>query len=120
MISNRMSRIDSELQTALANIITYDLSNEELKGTMISVIGVKTSKDLRHARVLISIFPDKDKEQKFYALKSCVTYLRRELARRVKLRVVPELTFEIDNSAEYGAKIDNLIEQIHKGENNAN
>ena len=118
-MNNRMSRIDSELQTALSSIITYDLTSPELKGTLVSVIGVKTSKDLRHARVLISIFPDKDKDKKFYAVKNSTTFLRRELAQRVNLRVVPELSFELDNSAEYGARIDGLIEKLHKGDNNA-
>ena len=116
---DRMSRIDSELQTALSKIITYNLNNEELKGCLISVIGVKTSKDLHHAKVLVSIFPDKDKDKKFYALKNSTPFLRRELAHMVNLRIVPELSFEIDNSAEYGAKIDSLIEKIHQGDKDA-
>jgi ribosome-binding factor A len=118
MNSNRMSRVDSEIQTALAETITYDMSSPELKGCIVSVVGVKTTNDLRHAKVLISIFPDKDKEKKFFAIKNATPFLRRELASKINLRVVPELTFELDNSAEYGAKIDNLIEKLHKGEKN--
>lgn len=118
-MNNRMSRIDSEIQTALSSIITYNLSSPDLQGTLVSVIGVKTSKDLRHAKVLISIFPDKDKEKKFYAVKNATPFLRKELAQRINLRIVPELTFELDNSAEYGAKIDNLIEKIHRDDGNA-
>ncbi|MGN1212769.1 MAG: 30S ribosome-binding factor RbfA [Christensenellales bacterium] len=118
-MNNRMSRIDSEIQTALSSIITYNLSSPDLQGTLVSVIGVKTSKDLRHAKVLISIFPDKDKEKKFYAVKNATPFLRRELAQHVNLRIIPELTFELDNSAEYGAKIDNLIEKIHRDGGNA-
>ena len=110
---NRMGRIDSEIQTALADTFTYNMNSKELEGVMISVISCHTSKDLKHCRVLISIFPDKDKEKKFFAVKNATPYLRRELAHKINLRVVPELTFELDNSAEYGANIDRIIASLH-------
>lgn len=116
MAVNRMDRIDSEIKNALAETLTYDIDSPELKGVMISVIGVKTSPDLRHSKVLISIFPDKDKQQKFFAIKNSVPYLRRELARKINLRIVPELQFMLDDSTEYGAKIDKLIADLHKGD----
>ena len=113
--SNRMGRIDSEIQKALAHTFTYDMHSKELDGVMVSVISCHTTNDLKHCKVLISIFPDKDKEKKFFAIKNAVPYLRREIAKNVRLRIVPELTFELDNSAEYGANIDRLIASIHKG-----
>ena len=115
MKDTRLGRVDSEIQTALSNIFTYDISSPELKGTMVSIVGCKTTNDLRHCRVLISIFPDKDKEQKFFAVKETIPFVRRQLAQKVNLRVVPELQFELDNSAEYGAKIDKIIEDLHGG-----
>ncbi len=117
--NNRMGRIDSEIQTALSETFTYNMNSPELNGVMVSVISCHTTKDLKHCRVLISIFPDKDKEKKFYAVKNSVHFLRKEIARKVNLRVVPELTFELDNSAEYGANIDRIIESLHNGEDNA-
>ena len=115
--NNRMGRIDSEIQKALADTFTYNMNSKELEGVMISVISCHTSKDLKHCRVLISIFPDMDKEKKFFAVKNATPYLRRELAHKINLRVVPELTFELDNSAEYGANIDRIIENLHKDDN---
>lgn len=115
--NNRMGRIDSEIQKALADTFTYNINSRELEGVMVSVISCHTTNDLKHCRVLISIFPDKDKEKKFFAVKNATPYLRRELARKINLRVVPELTFELDNSAEYGANIDRLIASLHN-ENN--
>ena len=115
MKQTRLGRVDSEIQTALSNIFTYDISSPELKGTMVSVVSCKTTNDLRHCRVLISIFPDVDKEKKFYAVKEAIPFVRRQLAQKVNLRVVPELQFELDNSAEYGAKIDKIIEDLHNG-----
>ena len=115
--NNRMGRIDSEIQKALADTFTYNINSKELEGVMVSVISCHTSKDLKHCKVLISIFPDNDKEKKFFAVKNTTPYLRRELARRINLRVVPELSFELDNSAEYGANIDRIIASLHN-ENN--
>lgn len=113
MKETRLGRVDSEIQTALSNIFTYDVSSPELAGTMVSIVSCKTTNDLRHCRVLISIFPDKDKEKKFYAVRETIPFVRRQLAQKINLRVVPELQFELDNSAEYGAKIDKIIEGLH-------
>ena len=118
MNGNRMARVDSEIQTALSSTFTYDMHSKELEGVMVSVISCHTSKDLKHCRVLISIFPETDKEKKFFAIKNAVPFLRKELARKVDLRVVPELTFEIDDSAAYGANIDRIIANLHKGDKN--
>ena len=118
MNENRMGRVDSEIQTALSNTISYDLNSKELEGVMISVISCHTSKDLKHCKVLISIYPENDKEKKFFAIKNSIPFLRREIARKVNLRIVPELQFEIDDSAAYGANIDRLIASLHKGEQN--
>ena len=118
MNGNRMARIDSEIQTALSNTLTYDMHSKELEGVIISVIACHTTNDLRHCKVLVSIFPDNDKEQKMFAIKNAIPYLRREIARKVNLRIVPELSFELDDSAQYGAKIDKIIADLHKGENN--
>ena len=115
MKQTRLGRVDSEIQTALSNIFTYDISSPELKGTMVSIVSCKTTNDLRHCRVLISIFPDADKEKKFFAVKETIPFVRRQLAQKINLRVVPELQFELDNSAEYGAKIDKIIEDLHNG-----
>jgi len=118
MNTNRMARVDSEIQTALSQTLTYNMNSKELEGVMVSVISCHTSKDLKHCKVLISIFPETDKEKKFYAIKNAIPFLRKELARKVNLRIVPELAFEIDDSAAYGANIDRIIADLHKGENN--
>ena len=117
MNGNRMARVDSEIQTALSKIFTYEMQSKELEGIMVSVISCHTSKDLKHCKVLISIYPDNDIESKFFAIKNAIPFLRRELAHSVNLRIVPELQFEIDDSAAYGANIDRLIASLHKGEN---
>lgn len=114
MNHNRMGRVDSEIQTALANAITYELNSKELEGVMVSVISCHTTPDLKYCKVLISIYPDKDKDKKFFAVKNATPFLRKEIAHKVNLRIVPELQFELDDSAEYGANIDRIIANLHK------
>ena len=116
MNGNRMARVDSEIQSALSKTLTYDMNSKELEGVMVSVISCRTTKDLKYCKVLISIFPDKDKEKKFFAIKNSIPFLRKELARNVSLRIVPELQFELDNSAEYGSNIDKIIKSLHDGD----
>ena len=109
--SNRMDKINEELRKELSIIIDTDLKNPHITG-MISVTKVKTSPDLRYARVYISLLNSKNVKETLDGLKSASGFMRSELARRVNLRYTPELRFEIDDSMEYGAKIENILKEI--------
>ena len=109
--SNRMDKINEELRKELSIIIDTDLKNPHITG-MISVTKVKTSPDLRYARVYISLLNCKNVKETLDGLKSASGFMRTELARRVNLRYTPELRFEIDDSMEYGARIENILKEI--------
>ena len=109
--SNRMDKINEELRKELSIIIDTDLKNPHITG-MISVTKVKTSPDLRYARVYISLLNCKNVKETFDGLKSASGFMRTELAKRVNLRYTPELRFEIDDSMEYGARIENILKEI--------
>ena len=109
--SNRMDKINEELRKELSIIIDTDLKNPHITG-MISVTKVKTSPDLRYARVYISLLNCKNVKETLDGLKSASGFMRTELARRVNLRYTPELRFEIDDSMEYGARIENILKNI--------
>ena len=79
---------------------------------MISVTKVKVTNDLKYAKVYISILNAKDNKQTLAALKKSAGFLRSELAKKVNLRNTPELVFELDDSLEYGAKIDSILKEI--------
>lgn len=109
--SNRMDKINEELKKELSIIIDNNLKNPHITG-MISVTKVKTSPDLRYARVYISLLNCKNVKETLDGLKSASGFMRTELARRVNLRYTPELRFEIDDSMEYGARIENILKEI--------
>ena len=111
--TNRMSKVDEEIKRELSVIISQDLKNPNITG-LISVTKVKTSPDLKSAKVYVSILNSKSKKNTMQGLKNASGFIRSELARRIVLRYTPELIFEIDDSLEYGAKIDNILKEIIK------
>lgn len=111
--SNRLNRIDEELKKELSNIINYELENSKITG-LISVTKVKITPDLRYARVFVSILNSKNKKETLSGLKQASGYMRSKIAQRINLRTTPELVFELDESIEYGAKIDAIIDKISK------
>ncbi len=109
--NNRMGRIDEEYRKELSQIISYDLKNPNVTG-MISVTKVKVTTDLKYAKVYVSILNSKNIKETMYGLKKSSGFIRSELAKRINLRNTPELIFEIDDSIEYGAKIDSILKEI--------
>ena len=111
--SNRMARVDEELKRELSNIINYEVKNSNVSG-MISVAKVKTSPDLKYARVSVSIINSKNVKQTLAGLKAASGFIRSRIAEKMNLRVTPELVFELDESLVYGEKIDRILEQVMK------
>ena len=109
--NNRMGRIDDEYRKELSQIISYDLKNPNVTG-MISVTKVKVTTDLKYAKVYVSILNSKNIKETMDGLKKSSGFIRSELAKRINLRNTPELIFEIDDSIEYGAKIDSILKEI--------
>ena len=111
--NNRFGRIDEEYKKEISQIINYELKNPNVTG-MISVTKVKVTTDLSYAKVAVSILNSKDVKQTLAGLKQSSGYIRSELAKRINLRNTPEIIFELDDSLEYGAKIDNILKDIMK------
>ena len=111
--SNRMARVDEELKRELSNIINYEVKNSNVTG-MISVTKVKTSPDLKYAKVSVSIINSKNIKQTLAGLKAASGFIRSRIAEKMNLRVTPELVFELDESLVYGEKIDRILEQVMK------
>ena len=109
--NNRIGRIDEEYRKELSQIIGYELKNPNVTG-MISVTKVKVTTDLKYAKVYVSILNSKNIKDTMDGLKKSSGFIRSELAKRVNLRNTPELIFEIDDSLEYGAKINSILKEI--------
>ena len=111
--SNRMNRVNEELKRELSNIINYEVKNSNVTG-MISITKVKTSPDLKYARISVSILNSKNIKQTLAGLKAASGFMRSRIAEKMNLRVTPELVFELDESLVYGEKIDRILEQVMK------
>lgn len=108
---NRLGRIEEEYRKELSQIISYELKNPNVTG-MISVTKVKVTNDLKYAKVYVSILNSKNIKETLAGLKKSSGFVRSELAKRVNLRNTPEIIFELDDSLEYGAKIDSILKDI--------
>ena len=107
----RLGRIDEEYRKELSQIIGYELKNPNVTG-LISVTKVKVTSDLKFAKVYVSILNSKNIKDTLAGLKKSSGYIRSELAKRVNLRNTPELIFELDDSMEYGSRIDSILKEI--------
>lgn len=118
MAKYRAGRINEEIRREISSIIQNELKDYRLTA-MVSVTSVDVTKDLKYAKVFVSIFGKEDAvESTFQALKSSNGFIRREVGHRVKLRVTPEIIFELDNSISQGMHIDALLNKIKEKSSN--
>lgn len=115
MASNRIGRINEEIQKQLASDLR-NLKDPRVQGTMISITHVETTPDLRYAKVYVSFLEEQKAKEALKGLKSASGYLRRELGSALQLRYTPELVWELDDSITYGAHMLELIGSLRTGE----
>jgi len=116
-VVSRTDRISEEIKKELGSIIQHELKDPRLPD-FTSVVSVSVSKDLRHAKIRISVLGDEtQKKNAIEGLTSASGFVRKELGRRIKIRYIPELHFELDNSIEHGVYISRLINEVVKNEN---
>ena len=120
MASNRMGRINEEIQRELSALIPR-VKDPRVTG-MVSVTAVETSPDLKYARIYVSVLDKGNEDQVLKGLKSAGGWLRRELGRTLNLRATPELNLIRDDSIDKGAHILEMLRnpEIVKPANPAN
>ena len=112
--NTRLNRIDEELRKEISNIISFEIKNPDATG-LISVTKVKITPDLKYAKVYVSMLNSKSNEKTLEALKKSSGYIRSSIAKKINLRITPELVFEEDDSMEYGMKIDSILKDLNRG-----
>lgn len=114
MESTRQKKVARQIQKDIAEIL-LNRANVIAPGALLSVSLVRISPDLSYAKVYLSVFPLKDKADFLRSINSYSSEIRNELGKRVRhqLRIVPELSFHIDDSMDYAENIDRLL----KGDN---
>ena len=105
MASNRIGRINEEIQRELAEQIRFLKDPRVSQVGMVSITRVDTTGDLRYARIYVSVLDKNQEKDVLKGLKSAAGYLRRELGRALQLRYTPELQFIGDDSISQGAHI---------------
>ena len=110
MKEKREKRLEKEFRKLIYEIITTKLKNYDIT-EMFSISSVTVTSDLEESNIYISIFStNKEKAEKtFSAIKESAGEIRKILSREMRIRTVPKLNFYLDNSQEYGAKIDKII-----------
>lgn len=120
MAKYRGDKINEEIRKEISDIIQNHIKDPRLTA-MVSVTKVDVTKDLRYAKVFVSIFGNEEaKSSSFNVLKNSSGFIRHELGRRINLRYTPEIIVEIDASIEYGMHIDALIQHLKENENHDN
>lgn len=114
MASNRIGRINEEVQRELSNLIRT-LKDPRVRG-VVSITAVETTPDLRYAKVFVSVLDRGDVDEVVKGLKSAGGYLRRELGAALSLRYTPELVFQRDDSIDKGAHILEVLKDIERKE----
>ena len=114
MAKHRQGRINDEMQKELATIMR-EVKDPRVSGAFISITGVEATPDLKFAKVYYSVLMG-DKKEIAKGLKSSAGFIRGQLARKMNLRMTPELTFCEDNSIAYGAHISKILSGIEISE----
>ena len=103
----RAERVAGQIRRDLAQLIQQEIKDPKVG--FVSVSDVEVTRDLSHAKVFITVFDPEKAEQSLQTLRKAASFLRSRLGQCLRLRHVPELHFEHDDSVEKGSRIDELI-----------
>jgi ribosome-binding factor A len=114
--SRRLSRLDSQMREEISDIIMRKIKDPRLG--LVSVTRTRVSADLSYARVYFNVIgSEADAEKTLACLVHAANFIRSELGRRLHVRRIPELRFFYDDSAERGARIEQILKHLKEGEN---
>lgn len=111
----RPDRVGELIRQEIASMLMKGLKDPRIG--FVSVMGVKMSKDLRYANVYVSLYgSDKEKKSSLVALRNAEGWVRKEIGRRIRLRVTPEIRFFEDESLDEVYHLEDVFKQIHEDE----
>jgi len=105
----RIKRVNQLIKEKIANIILRELS---FKDFLVTIQNVETSKDLRSARIKISVVPIEKSEQGLKILEKNIFNLQKELNKSIEIKFVPKIKFEIDKGEENADRIEKILSKI--------
>jgi len=111
-----MQKITALIKDELGLIFLHKIQDPALG--FLTITNVKVSPDLRTAKVYVSVFEKESREKTLLKLNDIKGLIRTELAHRIRLRRVPELTFYIDDTLDFVEKVEGILKKIHKKDDN--
>jgi ribosome-binding factor A len=114
--TRRSDRVAEAIREAVATFLAEGVKDPRITG-LVTVTGVQISRDLRHAKVFVSVLGSRvERAATFDGLASLAGYLRAHLGRQLRLRLAPEITFQPDESIAYAARIETLLGSVKSAE----
>lgn len=111
----RAEKLQALIKQELSNMLIRDVKDPRVK--FVTITGVEVSNDLSYAKVYVSLYgSEKQQAQAWKGLQHGLGYFRTEIAKRIDLRVAPQLSFHKDTSMEYSAHIESLLHELKKEE----
>ncbi|RJX24358.1 MAG: 30S ribosome-binding factor RbfA [Dethiobacter sp.] len=112
MAKQRSQRVGEQIKKEVSEILRLGLKDPGLIN-LTSVTDVEVSRDLRYAKIFVSIFGNVDEQEKILKiLDKAKGFIRSEIGKRIRLRLVPEIEFHLDRSMEYGARIEGVLRDL--------
>ena len=112
--SNKAAKVNEDVFRTLSLILHDEVKDPRVDPMKVSVTDVDVATDLKTAKCYVSVLGDEaEKQNALKGLKNSQGFIRHELARRLNLRNTPEITFLLDNSIEYGARMNKLIDSLN-------
>lgn len=115
-MSIKIERINNNMIKEISYILATEIKDNDIK--FVTITDVRVTNDLSFAKVYFTVLDENRKNETLKALNNASKFIRRELADRIDIRHIPELSFVFDESISYGKKIETIIEKIHDEDNN--
>jgi ribosome-binding factor A len=110
--TRRPDRVAEAIREAVAMFLAEGVKDPRITG-LVTVTGAEVTRDLRHAKVFVSVLgTQSERAATFEGLSSLAGHLRSRLGRALHLRLAPEITFRMDESVAYAARIETLLERV--------
>ena len=113
MSNMRAERVGEHMKQEIMDIVNNKVKDPRVG--FLTITDVELTNDLSHAKVYLTVLgSNKEIDNTFKALEKAKGFIKSELGSRMRLRIIPDLTFEYDKSIEYGNKIERMIQDLHK------
>lgn len=114
-MTHRIEQVNKLIRREISDLLQRQVKDPRL-GNFVAITAVSTTSDLRHAKAFVSYIGNEEKKAEILSvLAGASGFFRNELAKRLKLRRIPELSFHWDDSIEHGARLLELIDKVSGG-----